>query len=246
MSGPLKPGPYGYIHTDRQDPEPCVLRTDGDRLIAVFQDSSGRHFEIPVADLPGRFLERLPEGARRLSSPHYLIPLTDEELVVMGRITVMWGHLDFEMDHIIRQLLGQGAPPNISDRTMGAKLRLLEKWLSKTSLPEKLGADVHAMLYALSNALDDRNVMTHGSWGWDYRPEEDLYHRLARASNDRLLPVTQLYSLHERVCEASVCVDRVFYGVMHQSEAPPERNRLQIWVPGDFRPNPPPRDPFVR
>jgi hypothetical protein len=39
-----------------------------------------------------------------LSSPVYQLPLTDDELILVGRITLVWAQIDFQIDGILTAL----------------------------------------------------------------------------------------------------------------------------------------------
>lgn len=187
---------------------------------------------------------------QKLSSPLYLIPLHDEELVVLGRITIMWAHVDSQLDMVLERLFplphGQ-LDMLLGEKLVGAKVRLIRDRAKDEAEPLK--AILIDMCEAMSAAIGDRNTVTHGRWGWEYKPDETLFYRMAHSRRkNQIFYVTRLADLHEKVCAAAGKVDTVWYHLWAAAPQPPERNRLWLMAPGHPKdlPGLPSREEFVR
>lgn len=177
-----------------------------------------------------------------LSSPLYQIPLTDEELITVARICVMWGNLDVEIDHIISTVLKLSAAEfaeQFGDKMIGSKVSKLRQRAATIEDPAK--KLVIEMCDALTACLTDRNVMVHGTWGFEYDEEQGVYHRLAYSFRRREhFYARDLVGLHERVSAATLSVDACWYRLVQQAEPPPALNRRQLFGDGPPKVGPPP------
>lgn len=54
-----------------------------------------------------------------LSSPIYEQPLTDEQMIVLARITLLWAHVDTQIDGLLKNLYALEGPA--FDRLFGQK-----------------------------------------------------------------------------------------------------------------------------
>ncbi len=104
----------------------------------------------------------------KLSSPVYEIPMSDEELIIVGRITLMWSHMDVQVDLILSQI-GRFTPEVFSHffggNTINRKIETIRVY--SKSINEPLKGKLITMCDAVSDCVRDRNLMTHGMWGWE-------------------------------------------------------------------------------
>lgn len=186
-----------------------------------------------------------------LSSPPYEMPLTDEELLVVGRISLLWGQIIFQLDHINLYLMRPQTVERVQSYptlSLDAKLRDLYRELSKpeNSAIRPALIDLHRCLTDLKS---DRNVVFHGLWGiWlgdgaaSWEPAAKSYVR------DEPFFAKDLFSLHERMVAAAEAIDVVHCDVFKMYEAPPkERNRRMAWKNGPpLASDPPPPARLLR
>ena len=179
-----------------------------------------------------------------LSSPIYEMPLTDEELLVVGRIALLWGQIIFQLDHINLFLMRQQTAERLKSYptlSLDNKLRDLYRELSK---PEN--ASIRSSLIELHQSLKDlkadRNVVFHGLWGiflgdatsgWE--PASKSYVR------DEPFFGRDLFALHERTVNAAEKIDVVHCALFRVFDKPPtERNRRIAWKDGPPKDSDPP------
>lgn len=185
-----------------------------------------------------------------LSSPVFEIPMEDNDLIIIGRIAVVWGQIIFELDGILLHLMDNLSVDTLREyptRSLNRKLADLWRELSK---PEnephrKLLRDVHN---AIDAASSDRNVVFHGLWGYWLKKEDREWIGAAKSyTRDDPFFLPSLKELHERVVRASELVaDAQWILLVGDGEPPRNRNRLAMWTDGpptDDGPPQPPRRP---
>ena len=182
-----------------------------------------------------------------LSSPIHEMPLSDEDLLIVARITLMWSHIDGFVD-VLLMMTGR-LSPGMFDHFFGSKTitpKLEAVRLYAAERPDLPQAAIAEMCKLVTDCNRDRNLMTHGTWGW--RLEGDVYTACAWSRTKKsYFDVERLEDLHERVYRASVSADVVFHAVTGLGEPPPARNRRILIGDGPPpEPEPPAPAKFVR
>jgi hypothetical protein len=155
--------------------------------------------------------------------PAYISPLTDKQHAQLGRICILWGQIDLNLDQLLRWAYGfskaQWDAMEIADRPLGTKLTLLKKSL------ENVGdLVVRQLLEELCEALDNvkaqRNHAIHGMWGWRVDAAKGTVEPCARFHKSPALPLkVQHLSLLERaLCHCSNIAMRAF---LYSQNSPP-------------------------
>jgi hypothetical protein len=171
-----------------------------------------------------------------LSSPVWEFPLSDEALVIIARITLMWGRFDSELDQIVRHLYRLSVEEfatNFGGKMTGPKLDSLYAGTSRARCDESRNA-ISEMVASGRNCISDRNLMTHGSWGWNWNSRERLWYPAAYSINKKnFFYAHQLPGLHERVIKATVAAAKVSH-LEFVPEHPYEdrRNRRCLYAAG--------------
>lgn len=176
-----------------------------------------------------------------LSSPVYELPIADDELLLVGRITLMWSQLDFQIDGILaalHRLDGEQLAAFFGRIMIGGKVQAIKKAVHRAPSGSAQQA-LSAMCESINGCLEDRNLLTHGMWGWNW-DEENV--RWEPAATSHLIRTTfsasELPDLHERIVEAAVRTDRAYYLTVHREEPSTTRNRAYTSAP--FQPGTPP------
>lgn len=145
-----------------------------------------------------------------LSSPVYEIPLSDEELIIIGRIAVMWGHIDQQIDLILSRLLGLKLvelADILSGKMIGAKIEFLKKgaYRAKNKENEKAVKDCYTKVKA---CVAERNIVFHGSWGREaYNKKRPFVPCALHRTKGSYFYADRLWKFHELVNEASIATD---------------------------------------
>jgi hypothetical protein len=179
----------------------------------------------------------MPQPAT-LSEPLYAIPLTDEQLLILGRINVMWGHIDHMADLIIR-LLHNFAPRQVDvflkSPAVGTKAGIIRR--SAEYAPD--AASKVAVLDACS-ALDpltsDRNHVVHGIWGWAKPGDEPI--AFMDQKQQQHFHAKDLAELHNKIAAAMPIVEAASCALSGALHDPSLRNRRIFFAPHDPPPLP--------
>lgn len=168
-----------------------------------------------------------------LSSPVYDIPMDDNELIVIGRIAVVWGQIIFHLDSILLELMGNRTVETMRSYPLtgvSTKLGHLHRELSK---PENTHQRTHLrnLHTAIDGLVSDRNVIFHGLWGYWLDQEDRRWVAASKSySRDEAFSIEDLRDFHERLIAASVTVSDVWWLLMvNEGEPPQNRNRRQFW-----------------
>jgi hypothetical protein len=99
--------------------------------------------------------------------PAYAIPLTDKQLVTVGRITAIWAQVDFFVDRLLMLVLDLN-PPDFNTRfgTMMVGSKIDELDLSHTTISDdERRRAVHFFVTVAQGVKRARNHVAHGMWG---------------------------------------------------------------------------------
>ncbi len=167
-----------------------------------------------------------------LSSPVYQFPFPDDALVVIARITLMWGQIDSQLDHILMNLYRldfETFDHLFAGKTVGPKCESAKVALAR-SRSEDARTKTAAMIEAIIWCIRDRNVVTHGIWGWRWEPENSQWNACAWSrSKQRYFLANDLGAFHNQVVDASVKADAAWHAEIAGEDPPPSRNRLMLF-----------------
>jgi hypothetical protein len=140
-------------------------------------------------------------------SPAFCSPLTDKQHARLGRIAVLWGHIDFILDELLLKVLrltrGQRAAL-IGEKPIGPKLEMLKPGIAKIKDPV-IQEKVRAFYTILNDTKAQRNHIFHGSWGWRAIDRGKRVSIAARHPKSPTSPVEvdKLPGLERELCRAS-------------------------------------------
>lgn len=139
-----------------------------------------------------------------LSSPLYEIPMDDRDLLLLGRIAVVWT----QMEGTLSDLRYNIAPYALEEfyaierLTMGPRLDDLEK-AARDNPDPATDELIRQTITAVRACLADRNAIAHGLAGWAWvaadQGHEAIFFNRGRTHR---LPVSQLPRLHEQIIQA--------------------------------------------
>lgn len=181
-----------------------------------------------------------------LLSPVYHIPLSEAQLVLIGRITVVWAQVDFHLDRILMSLhnIDEEQCKTFYGRTTIGPKSDAAKIACSRARSELSRSSIAEMCADIGLCLRDRNLMTHGMWGYIWDADIDDWVPGAVSINKReYLPAAELSDLHEKVIRAALSADLAFYRQVHGQEPPPGYNRSfasSPFPPEDSSVGPPP------
>ena len=167
--------------------------------------------------------------------PVYTIPLTDDELIVLGRITAVWAHVEFALDKILVAVHGIDHGQLglfVGDKQIGAKAAMFRQSLPRITDAGARGLAL-AACEAVSAAIGDRNLAAHGMWGFDVHHETRTTTAAAYSMQKHvgLFPSRRLPDLYKRVVAASAAIDAAQLAVEGRPPEP-RRNRKFLFGKG--------------
>lgn len=162
--------------------------------------------------------------------------MDDNDLIIIGRIAVIWGQIIFHLDHILLHLLGGLTRDDLEQyplKSLNRKLQDLGRELSKPA-QAKVRKSLMRAHSAIGGLASDRNVIFHGLWGhWKQQAEGRWVS--ASKSYTRDLPFFRddLPEFYERLVSASQAVNDAHWILLVDDGEPPQnRNRKQLWSDG--------------
>lgn len=182
-----------------------------------------------------------------LSSPVYQFPMADSRINLVGRITLIWAQIDFQIDGILMALHGIDADQLdafFGNSTVGRKIAVVRNAIHRAASHETQ-VSLTTFCNVVAPCVANRNLMTHGMWGWVWDEEKGEW--IASAVNHRrkeALSVDELEDLHEKVVTAALGADEAHSLVTVGAPPPSTRNRAVAWSPfppEDAPCGPPPR-----
>lgn len=145
--------------------------------------------------------DTIPKGLTAFS-----IPLTDKQLMTLGKITAIWAQIDHLTDHLLSHVL-ELDPPAFAERfgIMGSGGKLAALDLAQMDLPE---GDLRTALYnfvvAANSVKEDRNHAVHGVWGFRSAQQKDKPAARHPRANGKPLYAERLLAVERSAALASV------------------------------------------
>ncbi|WP_294122084.1 hypothetical protein [Sphingomonas sp.] len=141
------------------------------------------------------------------TQPALISPLTDKQHAQLGRIAVLWGHIDFVLDELLLNVLKLSITQRkmfIGEKPMGPKMDLIKPEISK--IKDGNARDLTQRFYDLLNDTKRlRNHAFHGIWGWravDRGKKVEVCARHPKEPNNPL-KASDLPALEAKLCRAS-------------------------------------------
>jgi hypothetical protein len=136
-----------------------------------------------------------------LAFPAYQIPLTDEQFILFGRISAAWSQIEYHLEHIVcrvhgisftqLELFSKGIMMSGKIDFLAAALQQVEPPSAKVLATE--------LVAELKNLVSDRNVMTHGLWGyWTDGPTPSMPAAYSNKRKQRPLVAIDLMRIHNK------------------------------------------------
>jgi hypothetical protein len=140
-------------------------------------------------------------------SPAFCSPLTDRQHARLGRIAVLWGHIDFILDELLLKVLRLSRAQRatfIGEKPIGPKLELLKPAI-KTIKDPVVREKVQEFYSILNDTKGQRNHIFHGSWGWRANDRTKRVSVAARHPKSLTNPVEveKLKDIERELCRAS-------------------------------------------
>lgn len=172
--------------------------------------------------------------------------MEDDDLIVIARITLTWGHIDTQIDQMLQRLyaLDEGRFQHLfGTKMMQPKIEAIKAAASGCD-DETVKPLLEKMCKAVSACASGRNDMTHGMWGWHFDDKTRSYEAAAlNKPKNRVFFLKDLRDLHERVHQAHIYVDEAYYAYIEKKPVLLTRNRSLIFskLPKPKDADPPPR-----
>lgn len=171
-------------------------------------------------------------GNRSLSSPIQEIPISDDEMLLVGRISLVWAQLDFLVENILCRL-GQFDVDLLNyyfgNKTIAPKLDAIEFYARRCDHKTKQALDEVVSSTRACNA--ERNLMAHGKWGWHWDETVGCWRSGAYdVGKKRWFYTHQLNDLHERMVLACSYADVAFYLIGPERTSPPANKNRPFFV----------------
>jgi hypothetical protein len=174
--------------------------------------------------------------------------LTDEELIIVGRISLMWGHIDTNLDQIIMSLLEIGFKQFdslFSGKLVGPKCDAVMAHSINISDAEVIAA-LQVFVASAKDCLTERNTLAHGLWGWEWTDGTWASTAFSRSKNQTFRGAN-LRQLHEKIQAASVAGDVALQKLGKVAVVSNSRNRPFVITSGeDLKTLPQPPQGFAR
>jgi len=122
--------------------------------------------------------------------PAFTVPLTDEHLIALGRLTAIWSQIDFLIDYAIERVFDLSPTARdtlVGERMVGTKLKLLEKGC-QTLDDDHLRVLVERFATMAGAIKNKRNHACHGLWAWRTSHLAKRVHVCARQSKSPGVP----------------------------------------------------------
>lgn len=138
--------------------------------------------------------------------PAFVSPLTDKEHAQLGRISVLWGQIDWIIDQLILSALEITPRQHetlIGEKPIGPKIVMVKKNFDNIR-PVEAEESARVFIELLDLTKSQRNHIFHGIWGWRPHPRKKTIQRCARHPKSLQNPVKveDLPKLEKQLCEA--------------------------------------------
>jgi hypothetical protein len=140
--------------------------------------------------------------------PGYVPPLTDKEHARIGRIAILWGHIEHFVEellpHVTRLSREELAALQISSKTIASKVDFLTAASSRVADPD-YRAGIKAFCSIIHETKGQRNHVFHGIWGWRGDDRRKRVFPAARKETDlhKPFPASGLPALERKLCKCS-------------------------------------------
>lgn len=175
-----------------------------------------------------------------LPEPAFEIPLSDAELVVLGRISAVFAQIDELLTWlicIVHQIDHEQHQIYFRDRMLSARLTILKDGVNRIARPEAADA-VRAFIDKMGEIVTDRNLVVHGCWG-AYTADYETY-KIGPFSRSKPLQrfyVDDLPRLYGKSCEASRLLVTALSKFQALVEPDPDEKARLIWTTSNEPPN---------
>lgn len=179
-------------------------------------------------------------AAKPLPVPPFDIPLSDEELVLMGKIAVMWGQIDEAFNSTLRWVMKINPvvfESLLGNQMIGTRVNHLRATLS-TVQDAKSREMLGRLIEAMNNVLPDRNAAMHGCWGRFVL--DPSYKKFRIGTYNHQKPKTRFYTsdlrrLYRSLTEVLTLLAELLLRSVEHDPEPTQFNRNKIF----FAPQPP-------
>lgn len=136
--------------------------------------------------------------------PAFYSPLTHEQHAQLGRIAILWGHVDVFVDNLLTAVLHGDAELRAQlfrEKPIGAKLEFLTMRLKETMQgPER--EQFEAFIEAVHSIKADRNSAFHGVWGF-YIGKDSVEAAAQHLPKNKPFKADRLPNLERKLCQIS-------------------------------------------
>lgn len=180
----------------------------------------------------------MPQPPGPTVAPLFNIPLSDSELVLLGKIAVLWGRIDEGFDVVFRSVLQIDTAlyqKAFGDKMIGARLALFKLALGQISDPS-VKSECELFCDALEVVIPDRNTAMHSLWG--LYALDPTYRNFKTGALNRQKPKVRFYAdqlatLHDRLAELTNLLSRLVLHLVSPGDPPQGGNTYY------FAPSPP-------
>jgi len=149
----------------------------------------------------------MADDSTRKRMPAYVTPLSHDQHAALGRLAVLWGHIEFTIDELLLDTLKLTLKQRstlIGDMPIGRKVNLL-----KAAIGDIADTQTRDLVKRFVDLIDEtktrRNHSFHGCWGWRINSRLKTVTVGARHPGDVTNPVrpTQFKNLEHKFMECS-------------------------------------------
>lgn len=138
----------------------------------------------------------------------YLSPLTDKEHARLGRISVLWGQIEYYLDHLLPVVSGFSDAElkaiGLTEKNVGTKTQFLKAAIQRLTDPAR-AHEARRFCELIDNTKVARNHAFHGLWGWRASSRSKTVEPCARHSKHPAKPlkIADLAKLEKALCACS-------------------------------------------
>lgn len=156
--------------------------------------------------------------AKAKRAPAYKIPLNDEELLLVGRITILWGQIEFFVDDIICAIHGidrEQLDLFASGQMIGSRVNFIDKGIARIK-SKALRDQANRVVKEIRRVGPDRNMLTHGIWGFHVNKARTQQRAGAHSKKRPKTPMfaTQLVRLESDITDLTVQVANLWAALL--------------------------------
>ena len=172
--------------------------------------------------------------------PPFEIPLSDHEIMMMGKVAIIWGQIDEALNRLLVWALKLS--PDMFDRLLGKQMIGVRvghlKSISTTCTRPEVQERILKISKMLTDVLPKRNAAMHGCWGRFV--EDPTYSKFQVGTFNHQKPKVRFFAdeiptLYQDLCRALALLEEtMMYSIEFEPE-PIEYNQHKIY----FAPRPP-------